>query len=126
VQLWQCKLCRRVFTPAPPALRYKTRPLRLILDGVTFYTLAYSLPEAMQKIKSMHGYKIPPSTLASWMSEHRELTTYNRPRLISSNAPSLQRNILFASPHRAEPSHQLCPFGARSARAAASADATID
>jgi ribosomal protein L37AE/L43A len=23
-QLWQCKLCRRVFTPAPPSLRYKT------------------------------------------------------------------------------------------------------
>jgi transposase-like protein len=28
-QLWQCKLCRRVFTPAPPALRYKSYPLRL-------------------------------------------------------------------------------------------------
>ena len=80
VQLWQCKLCRRVFTPAPPALRYKTHPLRLILDGVTFYNLGYSLSEAAQKTKVKHGYKIPPSTLASWMAEHRELTTYSRLR----------------------------------------------
>ena len=43
VQLWQCKLCRRVFTPAPPELRYKTYPLRIILDGVTLYNLGYSL-----------------------------------------------------------------------------------
>jgi len=80
VQLWQCKLCRRVFTPAPPALRYKTYPLRVILDGVTLYNLGYSLPEAAAKLKSRHGYKVSPSTLASWMSEHRELTTYSRLR----------------------------------------------
>jgi transposase-like protein len=49
VQLWQCKLCRRVFTPSPPALRYKTHPLRLILDGVIFYNLGYSLSDAAQK-----------------------------------------------------------------------------
>ncbi len=41
VQLWQCKLCRRVFTPAPAELRYKTYPLRIILDGVTLYNLGY-------------------------------------------------------------------------------------
>jgi transposase-like protein len=80
MQLWQCKLCRRVFTPAPPSLRYKTYPLRVILDGVTLYNLGCSLPVAAQKLKAKHGYKIPPSTLASWMSEHRELTTYSRLR----------------------------------------------
>jgi transposase-like protein len=79
-QLWQCKLCRRVFTPAPPALRYKTYPLRVILDGVTLYNLGYSLPVAAQKLKAKHGYKVAPSTLSSWMDEHRELTTYRRLR----------------------------------------------
>src|ERR1700694_5645012 len=68
VQLWQCKLCRRVFTPAPAELRYKTYPLRIILDGVTFYHLGYSLAQAAAKIKSRHGYTIAPSTLASWMA----------------------------------------------------------
>ncbi len=80
VQLWQCKLCRRVFTPAPAELRYKTYPLRIILDGVTLYNLGYSLPEAAAKLKSRHGYKVSPSTLAGWMTEHRELTTYSRLR----------------------------------------------
>jgi transposase-like protein len=79
-QLWQCKLCRRVFTPAPAELRYKTYPLRVILDGVTLYNLGYSLPDAAKKLKAKHGYKVSPSTLASWMDEHHELTTYRRLR----------------------------------------------
>jgi len=69
-----------VFTPAPAELRYKTYPLRIILDGVTLYNLGYSLPAVAAKLKSRHGYKISPSTLASWMTEHRELTTYSRLR----------------------------------------------
>ena len=80
VQLWQCKLCRRIFTPAPPALRYKSYPLRLILDGVTLFNLGYSISEAAKKLKERHGYKIPPATLESWMAEHRDLTTYHRLR----------------------------------------------
>ena len=79
-QLWQCKLCRRVFTPAPSELRYKTYPLRVILDGVTLYHLGYSLSDAAAKLKSRHGYRVAPSTLTSWMAEHRELTTYSRLR----------------------------------------------
>jgi transposase-like protein len=80
VQLWQCKLCWRVFTPAPAKLRYKSYPLRIILDGVTFYNLGYSLAQAAAKVKSRHGYAIAPSTLASWMAEHRDLTAYSRLR----------------------------------------------
>src|SRR5579864_2361408 len=83
-QLWQCKLCRRVFTPAPPALRNKSYPLRLILDGVSLYNLGYSLPAAAQKLKERHGYKVAANTLASWMAEHRDLITYRRLR---SNLP---------------------------------------
>src|ERR1035437_5906693 len=93
VQLWQCKLCRRVFTPAPPSLRYKTYPLRVILDGVTLYNLGYSLPVAAQKLKAKHGYKVSPSTLASWMSEHRELTTYGRIRRHRPNGLSPAQTI---------------------------------
>src|ERR1700687_948591 len=70
VQLLQCKLCRRVFTPAPPALRDKTYPLRVILDGVTRYIIGYSLPAAAAKLKSRHEYRVSPSTLGSWMSKH--------------------------------------------------------
>jgi transposase-like protein len=79
-QLWQCKVCRRVFTPAPSELRYKSYPLRLILDGVTLYNLGYSATDATKKLKQKHGYAVAPKTLESWMAEHKELTTYRRLR----------------------------------------------
>jgi transposase-like protein len=91
MQLWQCKLCRRVFTPAPPSLRYKTYPLRVILDGVTLYNLGYSLPVAAQKLKAKHGYKIPPSTLASWMAEQKffwKCNYYDKEMEFGSEDPS--------------------------------------
>ena len=70
VQLWQCLTCSRVFTPAPAELRNKTYPLRLILDGVTLYNLGYSLTQTVAKLKSPHGSRVPPSTLAAWNAEH--------------------------------------------------------
>jgi hypothetical protein len=59
-----------VFTPAPAELRNKTYPLRLILDGVTLYNLGYSLTQTVAKLKSPHGSRVPPSTLAAWNAEH--------------------------------------------------------
>jgi hypothetical protein len=39
-----------------------------------------------EKLKSRHGYRVAPSTRASWMREHRELTTYSRLRPSSTGA----------------------------------------
>src|SRR5215472_13237148 len=50
VQRWQCASCGRGFTPAPPELRAKTYPLRVIVDGVTLYNLGYTLIEALAKL----------------------------------------------------------------------------
>jgi transposase-like protein len=80
VQLWQCRACTRVFTPAPAELRHKTYPLRVILDGVTFYNLGYTLTQAAAKLKTRHGCRVPPSTLSAWIHEHSELATYARLR----------------------------------------------
>jgi hypothetical protein len=80
VQLWKCRACGRVFTPSPPALRHKTYPLNVILDGVTFYNLGHTLAEAATKLKSRHGHAVAPSTLAGWIDEHRDLATYTRLR----------------------------------------------
>src|SRR5262249_8338594 len=44
--------CGRGFTPAPPELRAKTYPLRVILDGVTLYNLGYTLAETSAKLKT--------------------------------------------------------------------------
>jgi ATP-dependent exoDNAse (exonuclease V) beta subunit len=80
VQRWHCSACGRGFTPAPPELRAKTYPLRVILDGVTLYNLGYTLTETSTKLKTRTGYRVPSSTLAAWISEHRDLTTYARLR----------------------------------------------
>jgi transposase-like protein len=80
VQLWQCRACTRVFTPSPAALRHKTYPLAVILDGITLYNLGHTLAEAAAKLKSRHGHAIAPSTLAGWVDEHRDLATYARLR----------------------------------------------
>ena len=80
-QLWQCKLCRRVFTPSPPELRYKTYPLRLILDGVTLYNLGYSVRGCDKEAESETRLcdRAGARSKAGW-TEHRELTTYRRLR----------------------------------------------
>ena len=80
VQLWQCRACARVFTPAPAELRNKTYPLRVILDGVTFYNLGYTIAQVTAKLKVRHGCRVASSTLAAWIEEHRELATYARLR----------------------------------------------
>jgi hypothetical protein len=80
VQRWLCGSCGRGFTPAPPELRAKTYPVRVILDAVTLYNLGHTLADASAKLKTKSGYRVPRSTLAAWIAEHRDLTTYARLR----------------------------------------------
>ncbi len=80
VQLWRCASCKRVFTPAPAALRNKTYPLKVVLDAITLYDLGYSLEQTADKIKSRYGHRIGRSTIAAWLAEHCSLMTYTRLR----------------------------------------------
>lgn len=82
VQLWQCQSCERVFTPAPGALRNKTYPLRVILDGLSWHSLGYSLRQVSKRLQSRHGMRVATSTLGSWLDEHRKLITYDRLRQV--------------------------------------------
>jgi len=69
-----------VFTPTPAALRSKTYPLRIVLDAITLYDLGYSLEATADKIRARHGHRVGRSTIASWLAEHRSVTTYARLR----------------------------------------------
>jgi hypothetical protein len=80
VKRWQCVVCGRGFAPAPLELRAKTYPLRIILEAVTLYNLGYTLAQASGKLKTKTGYRVPASTLAAWITEHRDLTAYARLR----------------------------------------------
>jgi transposase-like protein len=80
VQLWRCKSCRRIFTPAPSELRNKTYPLRVILEGISLYNLGYSLADAAAKLKGKFGHRVSSSTLAAWIAGNRAIATYGRLR----------------------------------------------
>lgn len=80
VQLWRCASCKRMFTPAPAALRNKTYPLRVIIDALTTYSLGYSHEDTLRRIKAKAGRAIPDSTLSAWIAEHHALMSYRRLR----------------------------------------------
>jgi len=80
VQLWRCGSCKRVFTPGPAGLRHKTYPLLIVLDAITLYDLGYSLTETAARLHTRFGRTIAPSTIATWLHNHRSLTTYARLR----------------------------------------------
>ena len=69
VQLWRCASCKRVFTPAPEALRDKTYPLHVVLDAITLYNLGYSPEQVAEKIRSRFGRRAGRSTIAAWLAE---------------------------------------------------------
>jgi transposase-like protein len=80
VQLWRCASCKRVFTPGPASLRNKTYPLRTVLDALSTYSLGYSLEDTVARIRLKSGRKIGASTLAGWLTEHKEHSSYLRLR----------------------------------------------
>src|SRR6202008_5040917 len=71
---------KRVFTPAPLALRHKTFPLRAILEAITDYNLGYSLAQTAARLKSRRGLTVSRASISSWLAEHKPLTSYRRLR----------------------------------------------
>jgi hypothetical protein len=78
VQLWRCASCKRMFTPAPAALRNKTYPVRTIIEALTTYSMGYSHEETIRHIKAKTGRPIADSTLSNWIAEHHDLLSYRR------------------------------------------------
>jgi transposase-like protein len=80
VQLWRCASCKRMFTPAPAALRHKSYPLRTIIEALTTYSLGYSHGETLRRMKAKTGRTVADSTLSAWIAEHDDLLSYRRLR----------------------------------------------
>jgi hypothetical protein len=92
VQLWYCKNCEQVFTPK--ALKGKTYPISVILDGLAYYYTGYSLERASMRLKEGYGASVSPTTLSRWLKEYKEFCTYSRLR---------SRGSALFSPHRQRP-----------------------
>ncbi len=78
VQLWYCNSCKRVFTPQ--SVKGKTYPLSIIIDGISYYNLGFSLEQSCKILKEKFGFDVQPSTLAAWVEEFKDLCRYYRYR----------------------------------------------
>ena len=78
VQLYFCKNCQKVFTPQ--LVKGKTTPLRVILEGLSFYNQGYSLEESTKLLKNQFGLTVQPTTLSNWIQEYQDICKYSRMR----------------------------------------------
>ena len=78
IQLWYCKDCDVVFTPRP--LKGKTYPVPVIVDGLGYYHMGYSLVDASALLKERYGVRVSPATLSRWLDDYKKLCTYSRLR----------------------------------------------
>jgi ribosomal protein L37AE/L43A len=74
VQLWRCRSCGRTFTAQGAS--GKTYPIRLILQALMLFYQGETRERTVQRIRQRFGIAVPVRTLASWLAEYRELTTY--------------------------------------------------
>jgi hypothetical protein len=74
VQLWYCKDCDAVFTPR--ALKGKTYPIPVILDGLSHYHTGHSVETSAMLIRERYGASVTPTTLSRWLEEYKALCPY--------------------------------------------------
>ncbi len=78
VQLYLCRDCNKTFTAQ--FIKGKHFPLRVVIEGMNFYNLGFTLEETRKILKSKFGIAPEPSTLSDWMREYEKLCTYSRLR----------------------------------------------
>lgn len=101
VQLYLCRDCRRTFTAS--AVKGKHYPLKVVIEGMSYYNLGFSLEETCQILKQkifnsqfpisnefpmtndritkkVNNLAPSPSTLAGWITQYSGLCRYARLR----------------------------------------------
>lgn len=78
VQLYLCKDCKRTFTGQ--TLKGKQYPARMVLDGISYYNIGFSLAQSVRFLQARFGLKADARTLSGWVNEFEQLCTYARMR----------------------------------------------
>jgi transposase-like protein len=78
VQLYLCKDCKKTFTGQK--VKGKTFPLKIILDGLSFYNQGYSMEQSCVFLKENYGVSVKPFTLSRWLKEFGNICSYLRMR----------------------------------------------
>ena len=78
VQLYICQDCGKTFTGKK--IKGKKYPTRMILDGVSYYNVGFSLEESAKFLERSYGVKVDASTISHWVKELADLCSYGRLR----------------------------------------------
>ncbi len=78
VQLYLCRECEKTFTPQK--IKGKRFPLKIIIDGLSYYNMGYSFDESRNFLKENYGIAVNSQTLSNWLEEFEKLCTYSRMR----------------------------------------------
>ena len=78
VQLYLCQDCGRTFTGKK--IKGKKYPTRMILDGVSYYNVGFSLEESAKFLERSYGTKVDASTISHWVKELADICSYGRLR----------------------------------------------
>lgn len=110
LQRYICKDCKRSFVP--PKAKGKSFPLKVILEGLSYYNIGYSAEESCRRLKEDSGLDVKPSTLYDWVGEFEPLCRYSRlrkyglkmytPNQTIQSAHLFHRQVYDFSVHRAK------------------------
>ena len=89
VQLYLCRDCAKTFTPQ--IIKGKHYPMEVVLEGISYYNLGFSLERSCELLKEKFAlqsqglqnqarFEVQPSTLSNWIEESKELCRYHRYR----------------------------------------------
>ncbi|MGA1826465.1 MAG: PD-(D/E)XK nuclease family protein [bacterium] len=97
VQLFYCNDCHRTFTGQ--TLKGKQFPARMVLDGVSYYNVGFSLEQSSRYLELSYGLKVDSRTLSKWIEEFKDLCRYARMR---------EYGLKLYSPHKIVESSKMC------------------
>ncbi|MFA6193761.1 MAG: PD-(D/E)XK nuclease family protein [Parcubacteria group bacterium] len=119
VQLYICQDCGKTFTGKK--IKGKKYPTRMILDGVSYYNVGFSLDESAKFLERSYGVKVDASTISHWVKELADLCSYGRlrefglkiysPAQVVQSFQMYHRQIYRFRYHRAKTALALQEFG---------------
>ncbi len=106
VQLYECKNpeCKRTFTAQD--VKGNKFPLNVIIEGMSFYNLGFTLEQTCNLLKQKFNINPEPRTLWNWLEDYKNLCRYERLRPFAIKLCKPQETVeVVTLAHR-----QLCRF----------------
>jgi len=82
IQRYYCGNCDKSFTSA--VTKYKTYPLKIIIDSLTLYNRLNSIDNIPPLIKEKYGIEIKPRIISDWLKEYEQYIPFLRMREFAS------------------------------------------